>query len=297
VTSAYVSSIDSSLIPKNYVYYIPSTTTTTTTSVTVYNVQFNSSYANGTPQTYNWSFGDGSTSTLANPMHAYSQLAFYDVCLSVTGTNSCVSSICDTVNLSSPTAYSCYATISSSVIPSSNSVSFSTTATGTAPFNYNWNFGDSTTYDSTNNTAYHSYANAGTYIVTLRVTDANNKVAIAKYNVTTALAPVSCITNYSVTSIQAVTTATPTTVITNTSELGDVIVTWTDASGNVYTSKNIAQPAGSSFQVLSTDNYQNNMNGQRTKKLHVKFSCWLYNSTHPPIQITNADAVIAIAYK
>lgn len=37
--------------------------------------------------TYNWTFGDGSNSTLANPSHTYNQTGFYYVCLSVNGYN------------------------------------------------------------------------------------------------------------------------------------------------------------------------------------------------------------------
>jgi len=95
--------IDSSLVIGNYLYYLPGTVITSTT--TKYDVQFNSSYTNGTAQIYNWSFGDGTTSTLSNPMHSYASLNYYNVCLSVTGSNSCTNSICnDSLNLSSSAA-------------------------------------------------------------------------------------------------------------------------------------------------------------------------------------------------
>ena len=291
--------IDSALTPANYPYLIPGTNTTTTSStVTVYNVQFNSSYANGTPQTYNWNFGDNTTSNLANPMHTYSAQGYYVACLNITGSNSCSNGVCDTVNLSSPTAYTCHTALSATVIPSSNGVTFGSTTTGNGPFHYLWNYGDldSISYDSASLT--HYYNNPGTYLVSLRVADTNGHVSIAKYNVTTANAPVTCITNYSVSTIQAVTTTTSINPNIVSAGLGSVIITWTDASGNIYTSKNSNQPASSSFQIISVDNYPNNANNQRVKKLHVKFSCMVYNSAHPiPIQITNADAVITVAYK
>jgi PKD repeat protein len=289
--------IDSALIPANYPYLISGTGTTTTTStVTVYNVQFNSSYANGTAQTYNWNFGDNTTSNLPNPMHTNSQLGYYNVCLSITGSNSCTSSICDTVNLSSPTAYACHTALSATVTPGNTNVTFGSTTTGTAPFHYLWNYGDSDTisYDSASIT--HTYGALGTYTATLRVTDFTGKIAIAKYIVSTMSVSPTCLTNYRVSTIQ---TATTTGVSPNfvAPELGSVVVTWTDASGNVYTSKNASQPAGSNFQIISVDNYPNNTNNQRTKKLHVKFSCMVYNSAGSSVQITNADAIIAVAYK
>jgi type 1 glutamine amidotransferase len=40
--------------------------------------------ADGDALSYSWSFGDGTTSTLQNPTHAYTQLGFYDATLTVT---------------------------------------------------------------------------------------------------------------------------------------------------------------------------------------------------------------------
>jgi PKD repeat protein len=293
--------IDSALMVGYYNYYIPGTTTTTTTTTTstVYQVQFNSAYTNGTAQTYNWNFGDGTTSTVANPTHIYSQLSYYNVCLNITGANSCSSNICDTVNLTSPSSYSCHATLSSTVVAGTNVVNFGSTATGTAPFKYSWDFGDSALMNNSDSASVmHNYANAGTYQVSLHIKDSTGNISVAKYKVTTATAPATCLTNFSVSNIQAVTTTTTFTVGPNiVLGLGDVIVIWTDASGNIYTSKNNAQPSSSGFQIVSIDNYSNNANNQHTKKLHVKFSCTVYNSNRPAIQITNADAVITVAYK
>jgi len=139
------------------------------------------------------------------------------------------------------------------------------------------------------------YGDSGLYHVSLKASDTLGNVSITKYNVATATFPSSCITNFSVTSVQAVTTTVTTT--NSSLGLGAVTIIWTDASGNIYTSKNSAQPTSSNFQIISVDNYQNNANNQHTKKLHVKFNCMVYSSGHPPLQITNADAVIAVAYK
>lgn len=56
-----------------------------------------------TPGTYLWSFGDGTTSTAANPVHQYYGAGSYQVCLAVT--NACgTSNICKTVNIVLPTS-------------------------------------------------------------------------------------------------------------------------------------------------------------------------------------------------
>ena len=49
---------------------------------------------------YNWSFGDGGTSTVANPTHTYANFGWYNACLVVSGTynNQYVScTYCDSV--------------------------------------------------------------------------------------------------------------------------------------------------------------------------------------------------------
>lgn len=49
----------------------------------------------GTGLSYLWDFGDGTTSTQQYPFHQYAVLGHYVVCLTVTGTNSCTSTFCD----------------------------------------------------------------------------------------------------------------------------------------------------------------------------------------------------------
>jgi uncharacterized delta-60 repeat protein len=52
--------------------------------------------ASGTPpMSYVWSWGDGNTSTGATPSHTYSSPGFYNICLTVTDANNCVSTYCD----------------------------------------------------------------------------------------------------------------------------------------------------------------------------------------------------------
>jgi PKD repeat protein len=61
--------------------------------------------ASASTATYSWDFGDGSSSTDANPVHAYSATGVYNVCLTVSNTTaggSCTSTWCDSVNTNFP---------------------------------------------------------------------------------------------------------------------------------------------------------------------------------------------------
>ena len=55
-----------------------------------YFMQFYDSSITGTPISYFWTFGDGTTSTLANPIHIYSNVGTYDVSLTIVTTNGCI---------------------------------------------------------------------------------------------------------------------------------------------------------------------------------------------------------------
>lgn len=46
-----------------------------------------------------WDFGDGNTSTQTSPMHQFSTCGTYTVCLTITGANGCMSTICKTLGI------------------------------------------------------------------------------------------------------------------------------------------------------------------------------------------------------
>ncbi|HNY02856.1 MAG TPA: PKD domain-containing protein [Bacteroidales bacterium] len=60
----------------------------------------------GNPNSWLWSFGDGTSSTEQNPVHTYQGAAVsYNVCLTITSANSCTSTFCETVVLPDSTTY------------------------------------------------------------------------------------------------------------------------------------------------------------------------------------------------
>ena len=270
--------IDSSIVPGGYSYLL-------STAASFYSTQFQSSY-NKVASSYLWNFGDGATSSNANPFHIYKKAGKYKVSLTVNGTSSCVNSVNSFQNI----GYLGNGFITSIHVDSvmGKSLTFSAVnLQGSGSYSYLWDFGDGTNA-STNINPTHNYQFIGSYPVSLRIIDVvNNDTAYAKYNAVTQNDISSCAANYSISSVNL----TP-----NTLGLSNIIISWTDANGTVYTSKNPLQPASSYFTIVSVDNYQNNDSGQTTKKLHVKFKCTVYNGTNS-ILIDNADAVICVAYR
>ncbi len=55
-------------------------------------------YSSYNPVSWYWDFGDGTTSTLQNPSHAYNSQGSWNVCLSTTDANGCSSSTCQQVS-------------------------------------------------------------------------------------------------------------------------------------------------------------------------------------------------------
>jgi hypothetical protein len=85
--------------------------------------------------------------------------------------------------------------------------------------------------------------------------------------------------------------------ISNPLNLGNAIVEWTDASGKVWSSNSsFKQPSNSLFQIISVTDYLNSSNGTATKKIHVQFSCTLYNGLSS-IVMKNIDATFSVGYK
>ncbi len=181
-------------------------------------VSFTASAAGGTaPYTFSWAFGDGATGTGAAVYHTYSTTGSYSVVLTAKDSSPSQQTATSqqTITVTSPPpppslTASFTESLSNSVV--GQTVSFTGSASGgTAPYNYAWNFGDSST--GSGSSASHVYQTAGVYTVVLTVTDAAGQVASATNTVTVTL-PLSASFTYSpsnpapLTNIQFTATAT-----------------------------------------------------------------------------------------
>jgi PKD repeat protein len=265
--------INTSLAPGYYAYQIPGGTTTQ------YSISFTSFSYNVPPQSWAWDFGDGTTSTVQSPTHIYTHPGNYTACLTTTFTNSTTGNICNPVYVGTPESG---LTGTFTFTATTNNVYFTSSVNGGSGYVYLWDFGDGGTSSLPNPS--HLYATAGVYLVSMKVTDANNHLVVFNRNIPTQTYTGSVAGSYFL--------GGP---ITNSTSLSNVIVNWTDASGLVYTSNNSSQPGTSYFKVLSVDPYNNNASGQTTKKIHAQLKCTLYNGSNT-ITLDNGDVVFAVAY-
>jgi PKD repeat protein len=134
----------------------------------------------GNPKTWSWDFGDGTTSNVQNPpTHTYAAAGNYTVILNVTNDAGAdqVSKVITVGASSPPVADFCYQRQGLVVI-------FTDISTQT-PTSWSWNFGDCesqpTTCMSTVQNPGHTFLAAGTYAVSLRVTNAAGQNTRSKF--------------------------------------------------------------------------------------------------------------------
>lgn len=150
----------------------PCNQVTFTKAVNGNTVNFTPNYPAGfTPSTYNWTFGDGGTSTLPTPNHVYANNGTYNVCLTISGfdnnLNQFTCNYCDSLTIGNPNQNIC-SQLSFNKVTNGNTVDFTTNLpAGFTPNSYNWTFGDGGT--STLQNPSHTYANNGAYNVCVTV--------------------------------------------------------------------------------------------------------------------------------
>src|SRR5262245_55147776 len=144
-------------------------------------VSFNGSSSTVNNGTFNWDFGDGQTGTGVTTTHRYNRGGTFTVTLSVTSDSRATSTSSRTINVSTTLPPTTANFTFSPTTPSINQdVTFTATTTA-APgpggpgggqvqgATFNWDFGDGST--GTGNSTTHRFTRAGTFAVTLRVTN------------------------------------------------------------------------------------------------------------------------------
>jgi len=133
------------------------------------------------PTSWKWSFGDGTTSTVKNPTHTYSNAGSYTV--AHTATNAAGSNKITKTNyiIVKTAVVKPVAAFSASPISGKAplNVKFTDTSTG-LPTSWKWDFGDGSKTFHQNPT--HKYSKAGVYTVSLTVKNAKGSNTVTKTN-------------------------------------------------------------------------------------------------------------------
>lgn len=125
---------------------------------------FSNQTSGGGSMTYLWDFGDGTTSTATNPVHAFTTVGTFNVCL-------ISSSVCGSDTVCRPVIISCVPPTSNFtfLVQNDSTVSFTNGASPNSQ-GWTWTFGDGSPSTTTANPV-HVYPAAGTYTVCLYVSN------------------------------------------------------------------------------------------------------------------------------
>ena len=150
--------------------------------------------SDGTVVAWSWTFGDGGASSAQNPGHTYTGAATYTVSLTVTDDRGGSSTTTLPVSVTAPPNVDPVAAFTSATTGLAASFSDGSTDSDGTVVTWSWAFGDGGT--STVQNPAHSYADAGTYSVSLTVTDdaGGTATATAPVAVTAATPPQGTVT-------------------------------------------------------------------------------------------------------
>jgi PKD repeat protein len=136
---------------------------------------------------YEWEFGTGSTASGMVVKKTYDTAGTRNVSLTVTDDagNTATTTQAVTVGTSSPGGLAAAFTFSPTAPLEDTVVNFNaTTSTSADPItNYTWDFGDGGTASTAAKTTSHTFANPGTYVVTLTIQDSKGRTATTAKNV------------------------------------------------------------------------------------------------------------------
>jgi hypothetical protein len=280
--------IDNALTPGNYSYKVSDPVSSGDSIV----INLIAEPEGSGPFSYEWevvfdstdtfnSTSENVTLTLANNANIQS----LDVCLMVADNNFCQMEYCNTIALS-PNTSECQADFNVNYSPALLQLEANDTLlSGTAPFTYLWDNG------STLQT------------VTLQINGPLNETYCVTVTDSTGCSDDIC---------KEVTINQGGTVLTvcgsrfsyektiepggnDSLQLSTVLIQYTDTDGTVYRSDYQEQSSSQFFAIEAIEDYENNENGDKTKKLTVSANCVLYDDNGVPFPFP-FEGVIAIAY-
>ncbi len=122
--------------------------------------------------TYQWNFGNGSSTTTATPSYSYTTPGYYNITLLAENAAHCRSSLTKSsyINITIPPASSFYASGTQFCSPPATT-NFNNTSTGITPVGYEWYYGDGG-YSIATSPSY-TYITTGAFSVKLITTDGN----------------------------------------------------------------------------------------------------------------------------
>ena len=234
-------------------------------------------------QSYQWNFGDGQTGTGQNVTHTYANAGTYQVTLTVNCGGHCTSTKTQTVTVNAqPSANFTYTTVCQGT-----ATQFTSTSTGQGITSYQWNFGDGQTGSGQNVT--HTYANAGSYQVTLTVGTSGGACTDAiTQTVTVNSQPTS---NFTYTSVCR---GNPTQFTSTSTGQGITSYQWNFGDGQTGSGQNVTHTyaQAGNYQVTLTVGTNGHCSDQKTQTVPVYASPVATATAQPSTIIYGSTATL-----
>ncbi len=126
----------------------------------------------GSPTNWFWDFGDGDTSHLQNPVHSYTTVGWYNICLTISDSvTNCNSTDCRYTYAGETTCFIYFDFERDTLDP--NTIYFFDQGWGSTPDIWTWSFGDGDTSYAVNPT--HTFSGPGSYYVCCTITDTSGE--------------------------------------------------------------------------------------------------------------------------
>ncbi len=199
--------------------------------------EFHPTYTGANPTGFAWTFGDGGTSIVQQPTHAYNFTGYVMVCLTIDFTGGCQAVFCDSVLTRQGGVTSCQAYYNFSVAPSG--VLFSDYSTSSDPIvSYDWDFGDGTIGNGSN--PFHAYVTPGTYTACLTITSSTACTDTYCSTITIQGGSAGCFANF--TSSPVLGTTLVDFMDLSTADSGATIISYTWDFGDSIGTSNLQNP-------------------------------------------------------
>lgn len=209
---------------------------------------------------------------------------FLSICLAIDNNSNCGINYCNTIYLNNNTP-GCQADFSVFNVPAFFQVQLEAdTTSGTPPFTFLWSNG------STGQilTEMHNGTLDETFCLTITdATGCTNEIC-KEVTIAPGVVPLICASRFSYEKMVMPGGG-------DSLQLSTVFIQYTDPNGQVYQSDFQQQPNTSNFVISSVEDYEENENGDKTKKLTVSGNCLLYDENGNSLDFP-FEGIIAVAY-
>lgn len=260
---------------------------------THYLVNFRTHLSGTPPFSMTWDFGDGSSAvtTDATVQHEYTTEGAYKVCVQIVDAAGCASEVCR--QISTDNGQRCNTFFSINQLPFlADTLHFMGLAAGQPPFHYRWTIplgnGNIGTYTSSSLLTSSQYS--GLETVRLEVEDATGCTCHLTQTVNFDDPTEICVRHFDY-------RATPKVIVSTAIDYFSTLeIRYIDEYGTVFSSALGTQPSFATLNILGAEAYEQNTNGEPTKRITLAFSCRLFDGNGNFKDLKNVEGTIAVAH-